>query len=248
MFPACATLVLQCRAAAGPRPDHSCDEQRPLARPHAIRRLQHALVERPSRRAFLLSAGAAPLLLHGSAAALGLRSVNSKVGRSGGKYSVGGSSPRLQHLTTGGLGQPVPAPAAPQAPAVITFRNELDRTIKIYWVRRTLAPVHARRRRGRTALLPCGACVSFTADSTARPAADAHASLVALPGPLDADQLHGRCGAVRPRAARRVVHSRHVREPPLVRTGPPPLPPLHENATQRPLALDQPPETPHRAT
>lgn len=101
MFPACATLVLQCRAAAGPRPDHSCDEQRPLARPHAIRRLQHALVERPSRRAFLLSAGAAPLLLHGSAAALGLRSVNSK------------------------------------APAVITFRNELDRTIKIYWINYT---------------------------------------------------------------------------------------------------------------
>ncbi|KAL4448976.1 hypothetical protein ABPG77_007693 [Micractinium sp. CCAP 211/92] len=101
MFPACATALSQWRAAVGPRCQQGSDQQRLLAKPAAIRCLQGGDAARPSRRAFLLSAGAASLLLHGSAAALGLRSVSSK------------------------------------APAVITFRNELDRNIKIYWINYT---------------------------------------------------------------------------------------------------------------
>ncbi|KAL4422689.1 hypothetical protein ABPG75_008886 [Micractinium tetrahymenae] len=103
MPPACATSVWQCRAAVVAPKQHSRDDQRREAKPHAIQRLQGAAVERPGRRALLcgLGAGAVSLLLQGPAAALGLHSLNSKT------------------------------------PSVITFRNELDRTVKIYWINYT---------------------------------------------------------------------------------------------------------------
>ncbi len=209
MFPACATALSQWRAAVGPRCQQGSDQQRLLAKPAAIRCLQGGDAERTSRRAFLLSAGAASLLLHGSAAALGLRSVSSKVRRVEVQRSCERDVAFSQDCNCLWPLQQAAVPAPLQAPAVITFRNELDRNIKIYWVGGMLYLVPTRWFQGLAVPWSCSAACSVCDRRLQRGLLMPCRQLRYLPA-LHADQLYRRRRALCACPACWLVHCRHV--------------------------------------